>query len=230
MGRTVRRLAPELGVRIVGAIDIGDSAAESITECDAVMDFSVHTATLSLVETAATHGKPVVIGTTGHTENERTAVTASTTRIPIVWAGNFSIGVNLLLHLTEMAAGILGSDYEAEIIDLHHSQKVDAPSGTAVALIEVIRQARGLDAEGIRFGREGIIGVRPKDEIGVHSLRGGDVVGDHTVLFAGDGERIELIHRASDRRNFAKGAIQAARWVLSRDPGLYSMRDVLGLG
>ena len=230
MGRTVRRLAPELGVRIVGAIDIGESAAESIAECDAVMDFSVHTATLSLVETAATHGKPVVIGTTGHTENERTAVTASTTRIPIVWAGNFSIGVNLLLHLTEMAAGILGSDYEAEIIDLHHSQKVDAPSGTAVALIEVIRQARGLDAEGIRFGREGIIGVRPKDEIGVHSLRGGDVVGDHTVLFAGDGERIELIHRASDRRNFAKGAIQAARWVLSRDPGLYSMRDVLGLG
>lgn len=230
MGRTVRRVAPESGVRIVAAIDIGGSAAESMAECDAAMDFSVHTATLPLVETAAAHGKPVVIGTTGHTENERAAVTASTARIPIVWAGNFAIGVNLLLHLTERAADILGSDYEAEIIDLHHSQKVDAPSGTAEALIEVIRQARGLDAEAIRFGRKGIVGVRPEDEIGVHSLRGGDVVGDHTVLFAGDGERIELIHRASDRRNFARGAIQAARWVVNREPGLYSMRDVLGLG
>lgn len=230
MGKTVRRVASELGVRIVAEIDVGDNAAERMAACDVAMDFSVHTATLPLVEMAETHDKPVVIGTTGHTVEERVAIAAVTERIPIVWAGNFSIGVNLLLHLTETAASILDPSYEAEIIDLHHNQKVDAPSGTAEALIEVIRKARGLDVDSIRFGRKGVGGVRRQDEIGIHSLRGGDIVGDHTVLFAGNGERIELIHRASDRSNFAQGAIQAVRWVLNRAPGLYSMRDVLDLG
>ena len=230
MGQTLLSLAPEFEAEIVAAVDIGDDAAEGMEDSDVVIDFSFHEATFPLLRIAAEYDRPVVIGTTGHTDEERETITALTEKLPVVWAGNFSIGVNLLLHLTEEAATILGPEYEAEIIDIHHRQKVDAPSGTAEGLIEVIRQARRLDRGDVKYGRHGIVGERPQAEIGVHSLRCGDLVGEHTILFAGSGERIELIHRATDRKIFAQGAFRAAHWVANQEPGLYSMREVLGLG
>ncbi|MGA2018189.1 MAG: 4-hydroxy-tetrahydrodipicolinate reductase, partial [Opitutaceae bacterium] len=180
-------------------------------------------------ELAAAQGRPVVIGTTGHSPTEREALLKLAARVPCVWSGNFSVGVNLLYALTRRAARALGDDFDAEVIEMHHRMKVDAPSGTASRLLEIILEERKLDRAAIRHGREGITGERARAEVGVHSLRGGDVVGDHTVIFAGSGERIELVHRASDRAVFARGALRAAQWVAARPPGVYDMQDVLGL-
>jgi 4-hydroxy-tetrahydrodipicolinate reductase len=172
---------------------------------------------------------PLVIGTTGHTPAERKAILASIKGIPVVWAGNYSVGVNLLNFLARCAASVLGPRHNVEIVEMHHRDKKDAPSGTAEKLIEIVRSARKLSADRVVHGRHGLVGARPENEIGVHSLRGGDVVGDHTVIFAGDGERLELTHKASSRAIFAVGALQAAHWVKGRPPGLYGMEDVLGL-
>jgi 4-hydroxy-tetrahydrodipicolinate reductase len=229
MGQAIQDLAGDNGVTICAAIDVGDDLAAHIDGCDMVMDFSFHTATLPLVRLARARGKPVVIGTTGHSPEERAAIVAAAEGLPVVFAGNYAVGVNLLFHLVARAAAVLGPDYHPEVVEMHHSHKKDAPSGTAERLVEIIRDARDLGPEAVRHGRHGITGERPDDEIGVHALRGGDVVGEHTVLFVGEGERIELTHRTTDRRILARGALRAATWLQDRGAGLYDMQDVLGL-
>ena len=228
MGQTIARVAPECGAEIVAALDIGDDPAQQIANADVVIDFSFHAVTLSIAALAAKHGKPIVIGTTGHSLEERARIIAHAAEIPMIFAGNYSVGVNLLYFLVEKTAEVLGPEYNPEVVEMHHNQKKDAPSGTAEAIVEVLLKARGLSRDNVRNGRSGIVGARPEDEIGVHSLRGGDVVGEHTVLFAGPGERIELTHRATDRGIFARGALRAASWLVGKGPGLYEMKDVLG--
>lgn len=229
MGRAIAAVAPELGVAIGAAIDVGEDPAAPVAGCDAIVDFSSPLATRSILELAAARGKPVVIGTTGHDGGEKPALLALAARVPCVWAGNFSVGVNLLFALTRRAARTLGADYDAEIIEMHHRFKKDAPSGTAARLLEIILEERRLGAGAARHGRAGITGERKSAEVGVHSLRGGDVVGDHTVVFAALGERLELAHKAGDRAIFARGALRAAQWVVAQKPGVYDMQDVLGL-
>jgi 4-hydroxy-tetrahydrodipicolinate reductase len=215
---------------VVGAVDVGDDLESALARGDVLIDFSLHEATLPMVRLCAAQGKALVIGTTGHSPAERASIAELAARIPTVWASNYSTGVNVLFWLTRKAAEILGPGWDAEIVEMHHRMKQDAPSGTAKALAEILAGVRGraLD-ELVRHGRQGITGERSGEEVGVHSLRGGDVVGDHTVLLASLGERLELTHRASSRETFAEGALRAAKWVLNRPPGLYDMQDVLGL-
>jgi 4-hydroxy-tetrahydrodipicolinate reductase len=229
MGQTIANLATGMDAKICAATDFGDDLAKSIGKCDVVIDFSAPSATGQLLELAVTRKKPVVIGTTGHTAEEKKRLLAHAARVPCVWAGNFSVGVNLLFALTRRAAAVLGADYDAEVVELHHRFKKDAPSGTAARLLEIILAERKLTAKALRHGRSGITGERSSKEVGVHSLRGGDVVGDHTVIFATLGERLELTHKAGDRAIFARGALQAAHWVVRQKPGIYDMQDVLGL-
>jgi len=229
MGQAIIQAAHDAGDTLTAALDLGDDATPHLSTAEAVIDFSFHDATAPLVKLAGGSGLPVVIGTTGHTEDERKAIRACADQAAIVWAGNYSVGVNLLIHLVEQAAATLGADYHPEIIEMHHRHKKDAPSGTAEALLDAVLKARGLDQSNVTHGREGITGERPDAQVGVHALRGGDIVGDHTVLFAGPGERLELTHKAADRAIFAQGALRAARWALDQPPGLYDMRDVLGL-
>jgi 4-hydroxy-tetrahydrodipicolinate reductase len=203
--------------------------ADHIGACDVIIDFSSHRATEALLELALAHKKPIVIGTTGHSAEEKTRLLGLAQQVPCVWAGNFSIGVNLLFALTRRASAILGADYDIEVVEMHHRFKKDAPSGTAARLLEIIQEERKLSAAALRHGREGITGERTPTEIGVHALRGGDVVGDHTVMFAAMGERLELTHKASDRGIFARGSLRAAQWLVGRKAGLYDMQDVLGL-
>ncbi len=229
MGRAVTAAAADTGATIVAATDQGDDLAPSLARVDAVVDFSSHLGTRALIEACAAAGKPLVIGTTGHSAEARAELLALAARVPCVWAGNFSVGVNLLFALTRRAARVLGDDYDVEVVEMHHRMKKDSPSGTAERLLEIVLEEHRLDRTALRHGRQGITGERSRSEVGIHSLRGGDVVGDHTVVFAGTGERIELTHRASDRAVFARGALRAAAWVRSQPPGVYDMQDVLGL-
>jgi 4-hydroxy-tetrahydrodipicolinate reductase len=229
MGVAVAAAAAKSGVTVAAATDQGDDLAAVIGSVDTVVDFSTSKATQGLLEIAVAAGKPVVIGTTGHSPKEREALLKLASQVPCVWAGNFSVGVNLLFALTRRASRALGADFDAEVIEMHHRLKIDAPSGTAARLLEIILEERKLDRSAVRHGREGITGERKRDEVGLHSLRGGDVIGEHTVIFAGPGERLELTHRASDRAVFAHGALKAAQWVVGRKPGVYDMQDVLGL-
>ncbi|MGA2053038.1 MAG: 4-hydroxy-tetrahydrodipicolinate reductase [Opitutales bacterium] len=230
MGQAITAAAPAADAVIASRLDAGDAlTAAAATGVDVALDFSTHTATGPLAAFLAAHRIPLVIGTTGHTPAERAAILAHTRQIPIVWAGNYSVGVNLLNFLVRFAATTLGPRFQPEIIEMHHRDKVDAPSGTALKLVEIIRDVRSLAHEKVIHGRHGLTGARPDDQIGVHSLRGGDVVGDHTVIFAGDGERVEISHHASNRSIFAIGALRAARWAVGRLPGLYAMEDVLDL-
>jgi len=231
MGQAVTAAAEATGVRVAAAVDVGDDPAAELKAraCDVIVDFSAPAATAALLQLAVAHQKPVVIGTTGHTPAEKKRLLALAARVPCVWTGNFSVGVNVLYHLTRQAARILQEGYDAEVVEMHHRFKKDAPSGTAERLAEIILQERRLTAAALRHGRQGITGERTRDEVGVHSLRGGDVVGDHTVIFAGPGERLELTHKASTREVLARGALRAAHWVVTRPPGVYSMQDVLGL-
>jgi 4-hydroxy-tetrahydrodipicolinate reductase len=218
-------------VELAAAVDAGDDVAAAVPAADLVIDFSVHTVTAGLADRCAQHGKGLVIGTTGHTETERAEIAGFQSRIPLVWSANFSTGVNTLFWLTRKAAEILGPGFDVEVLEMHHRHKHDAPSGTAKTLAEILADALGLNlADAARHGRHGFTGERTSKEIGVHAMRGGDVVGDHTVIFAGPGERIELSHRASTRDILARGALRAAVWAHGRPPGLYSMQDVLGLG
>jgi 4-hydroxy-tetrahydrodipicolinate reductase len=217
-------------LRVVGRVDLGDDLGRVIEACDVVIDFSVHEATDDVAALCVRHGKALVIGTTGHTEAERSAILDCTSRIPIVWASNFSTGVNALFWLTRKAAEILGPGYDLEVVEMHHRMKRDAPSGTADSLARILAAVRQQQlADVARHGRHGITGERPPHEIGLHAIRGGDVVGDHTVIFAGLGERVELTHKASSRETLAQGALRAAKWVTQHPPGLYDMQDVLGL-
>jgi len=229
MGQTIAGHAAGMDAVITAAIDAGDDPAAPLAGCDVIIDFSTHQATEQLLELALKHRKPVVIGTTGHAAGEKQRLLSLAAKVPCVWAGNFSIGVNLLFALTRRATAVLGADYDTEVIEMHHRFKKDAPSGTAARLLEIILEERQLNASALRHGRSGITGERQPTEVGVHALRGGDVVGDHTVLFAGLGERLELTHKASDRGIFARGAIRAAHWVAMQPPGVYDMQDVLGL-
>ena len=216
-------------LQIAAQIDVGDDFPAAIAQGDAVVDFSLHTATADIAGLCARHKKAIVIGTTGHTNAEKAEVLKFKTKIPMVWASNFSTGVNTLFWLTRKAAEILGPDYDLEIVEMHHRLKMDAPSGTAKTLAQILAGVRKqhLDKTA-RHGRLGI-GERTPGEIGIHSIRGGDVVGDHTVIFANTGERLELTHKASSRETFANGALRAALWVVEQKPGLYDMQDVLGL-
>ena len=172
-----------------------------------------------------------MIGTTGHTAEEKAAITAAIKGLPVVWAGNYSVGVTLLNALVRQAARSLADAgrWDVEVLEMHHRLKKDAPSGTAETLLKILLEERQLAKEALKHGRDGLVGERPLDEIGVHAIRGGDVVGDHTVLFAAEGERLELTHKASNREIFARGAVRAARWLKSQPAGLYGMEDVLGL-
>jgi 4-hydroxy-tetrahydrodipicolinate reductase len=229
MGQTITAAASMHDAIIQAAIDMGDDPADVIEDCDIILDFSFHSVTCEILELAKTHNKPAVIGTTGHSEDEKKRITEFSSSIPIVWAGNFSIGVNLLFYLTSIAAKVLEKNYHPEVVEMHHCHKKDAPSGTAESLVEAILQSRNLNPQCVRHGRQGIMGERSDDEIGVHALRGGEEVGEHTVIFAGPGERVELAHRAGNRHVFAEGALKAAHWVIDKSPACYSMQDVLGL-
>lgn len=229
MGQAVAAAAREAGVGISAQGDAGDDLAAVVARASVVIDFSAHSATAQVIQLATTHRKPLVIGTTGHAAGEKKRLLALASACPCVWSGNYSVGVNLLFALTQRAAAVLGDDYDAEVVEMHHRFKKDAPSGTAERLLEIILKERNLDANALRHGRHGITGERTRTEVGVHALRGGDVVGDHTVMFAALGERLELTHKASDRSIFARGAIRAAAWVVGRPPGVYDMQDVLGL-
>ncbi|MBW7895134.1 MAG: 4-hydroxy-tetrahydrodipicolinate reductase [Opitutaceae bacterium] len=229
MGRTISSLAAESGLTVAVTIDEGDDLREGLTQGEVIIDFSSHHITGEVIRRARELGKPLVIGTTGHAADDKTALRVEAAGIPCVWAGNYSVGVNLLYALTQKAAQVLTDDYDAEVIEMHHRFKKDAPSGTAARLLEIILAERRLDAKALRHGREGITGERTKSEVGIHSLRGGDVVGDHTVLFAAMGERLELTHKASDRAIFARGALRAADWVRQQPAGVYDMQHVLGL-
>jgi 4-hydroxy-tetrahydrodipicolinate reductase len=215
---------------VVAALDRNDDLAAVIAKSDCVIDFSAHTVTVTVANLCAQHKKALVIGTTGHNDTETFEIKKAKTEIPIVWASNFSTGVNTLFWLTRKAAEILGPDFDLEVVEMHHRLKKDAPSGTAKSLAEILADVRRLKLEeAARHGRAGIVGERLQSEIGVHSIRGGDVVGDHTVIFANVGERVELTHKASSRDTFANGALRAALWVVKRPPGIYDMQDVLGL-
>ncbi|MCC7375260.1 MAG: 4-hydroxy-tetrahydrodipicolinate reductase [Verrucomicrobiales bacterium] len=219
---------PEL--QVVAGIDVGDDLIPALGGCDVVIEFSFHSVTAKVARACAEHGKALVIGTTGHAEAEKAAIREAARSIPMVWATNFSTGVNTLFWLTRKATEILGPGFDIEVVEMHHRLKKDAPSGTATTLLEVIGEARKLELENaLRHGRRGITGERTQGEIGIHALRGGDVVGDHTVIFAANGERVELTHKASSRDTFAAGALRAAQWVVGRPAGIYDMQHVLGL-
>ncbi len=223
--------AAEAAVTVAATHDAGENLEAAIAGATCVVDFSIHSFTCQLLAAALARGTHLVIGTTGHTDAERAAIHAAATQIPIVYASNYSVGVNTLFWLTRQAARILGQDrFDIEVTEMHHRHKIDAPSGTARTLLDILTEATGTSyAADVVHGRVGNIGPRPAREIGMHSLRGGDVVGDHTVLFAADGERVELTHKASSRLTFAAGAVRAALWLANKPAGLYDMQDVLGL-
>ena len=209
---------------------VGGSAAEEIAKSDVLIDFTHAEVVLAHVKIAVAAGKACVIGTTGLSQEQQAELRAAGQQVPVIFAPNMSVGVNLLFKLTNEVAKILGLDYNVEIIEVHHNLKKDSPSGTAVRLAERAAEGLGLDYHTqTAHGREGMVGERPRAEIGMHAVRGGDVVGEHTVCFIGKGERIELVHKAHSRDNFASGALVAARFAAQAKPGFYDMQDVLGL-
>jgi 4-hydroxy-tetrahydrodipicolinate reductase len=253
MGATLTRVIGETeGARLTAAVEHGGSAAlgkdagllagvaanavaiagepPAAGVADVWIDFSVATATAAVAAAAAERGAALVVGTTGVSADGKAALAAAARRVPVVFAPNMSVGVNVLLQLVADAARLLGPGYDLEIVETHHRLKRDAPSGTALRLAEALAEATGRDlGRDARYARHGDVGPRSASEIGIQTLRGGDVVGDHTVFFLGLGERIELTHKASSRETFARGAVRAALWTAGRPPGLYDMRDVLGL-
>lgn len=230
MGQAVRQAVESNPNTCIGSThDIGEDIEGALECSDVAIDFSFHGFTPELLASALTLKKPLVIGTTGHSDEERAAITEAAKQIPIVFASNYSVGVNTLFWLTRKATRIL-TDFDVEIVEMHHHHKLDAPSGTARTLAEIVCDETGMDYDkDVTHGRFGNVGARPRRQIGMHTLRGGDVVGDHTVIYANDGERVELTHKASNRGTFAGGAVRAALWLVDKPAGLYSMQDVLGL-
>ena len=216
----------------IGRLDVAvtDSLRAVLPKFDTLVDFSVPDATLASLATCRDAGKSMVIGTTGIEAAGRDAIRAASRDIPIVFAPNYSVGVNLCFKLIELAARVWGDDVDVEVIEAHHRGKVDAPSGTALKMGEILAQTLDRDlAESAVYGRQGITGPRNRKTIGFETIRAGDIVGEHTVMFAGAGERVEITHRAASRMNFAIGAMRAAQWLAGRPNGLYDMQDVLGL-
>ncbi len=228
MGQAIREAAKgDATVEIVGLCEKGATPESALARSEVAIDFSHASAASSICRAVMERKQGLVVGTTGHSAEEREVIERCAETVPVVWASNFSVGVNALFWLTKKAAELLGPEFDLEIVEMHHRLKKDAPSGTALTLRDILKEERGIDQ--ISYGREGNVGERNRNEIGIHSIRGGDVVGDHTVIFSGTGERLELTHRAGSRSTFAKGALRAAAWVRGRPPGLYSMEDVLGL-
>lgn len=223
--------AAEPRVCIAATHDQNEDLDAAVRQAACIIDFTVHSFTTQIVQAALKHGTHLVIGTTGHTDEERAMIHEAAISLPIVFASNYSVGVNTLFWLTRHAARILTQErFDIEVTEMHHKHKIDAPSGTARTLLEILNAETGTSyQDDIVHGRLGNIGPRKSREIGMHTLRGGDVVGDHTVIFAADGERVELTHKASSRLTFAAGAVQAAIWLQDKPAGLYDMQDVLGL-
>jgi 4-hydroxy-tetrahydrodipicolinate reductase len=216
------------GIGRLGVIVAGD-LAEVSANFDVLIDFTVPAATIANVASCVSAGKMMIIGTTGFTAEEQVQIDSAAEQIAICKASNFSTGVNVCFELLDMAARVLGEDSDIEIYEAHHKHKIDAPSGTALSMGEVVASALRRDLSKVAvYGREGQTGARDRDTIGFATVRGGDVVGDHTVTFHAEGERVEITHKASSRMSFARGAVRAAGWLSSRSPGLYDMRDVLG--
>ncbi|MCS7062430.1 MAG: 4-hydroxy-tetrahydrodipicolinate reductase [Methylacidiphilales bacterium] len=243
MGQVLMRLSSNSFARAI-PLDQGDDLGAGIQQADVIIEFAHHTATPQVCQHAEQFKKPLVIGTTGHTAEEKQTIYRLASILPVVYSANFSVGVNLLFYLTEIAAKVLkNKGYDCEIIEMHHRQKVDAPSGTARKLLDILLKINELPPEAVSHGREGEVGVRPTNQVGVHALRGGDIVGEHTVMFAATGERLELTHKASSREIFASGALYAAQWALEKWQTMkaqsntaqarlnrpYDMQDVLGL-
>jgi 4-hydroxy-tetrahydrodipicolinate reductase len=213
MGQAVATaMEKDAGLTIAAGVKRGEPLAPAIENSDVVIDFSAAAATEAVCDVCVQHRKPLILGTTGHTAAQRNFVVAAAQRIPVVFAANFSVGVNVLFALTRRAAELLGDDFDLDVIEMHHRAKKDAPSGTAKRLLEILQDARSDSCE-----------------IPAQSIRAGDIVGEHTVIFAGAGERLELTHRADNRETFAAGALRAARWALTQPRGLYRMENVLGL-
>ena len=213
MGKAIVDLARnDPDIDIVAQCDRGDALEPAMRKCDAVIDFSCADAIEGICRAALQHRQPLVIGTTGHSSGQRRVIEEAGKSLPIIFASNFSVGVNVLFSLTRKAAEILGPEFDLKIVETHHRTKKDAPSGTSKTLAEILRTARKLD-----------------DQVPIQSIREGEAVGDHTVSFAGPGEGLELTHRASSREIFARGALRAAQWIIGKPAGLYSMQDVLGL-
>jgi 4-hydroxy-tetrahydrodipicolinate reductase len=213
MGKTITDLAKDdPKIDIIARCDLGDPIEPAMSNCDMAIDFSHADAITEICAAALQRRKPLVIGTTGHSTEQRGTIEESARSLPIVFTSNFSIGVNVLFWLTRKAAEQLGGDFNVAIVETHHKMKKDAPSGTAKTLAQVLKATR-----------------KTKREIPIRSIREGDVVGEHTVIFTGPGERLELTHRAASREIFARGALRAAEWIISQPPGIYSMQDVLGL-
>jgi 4-hydroxy-tetrahydrodipicolinate reductase len=227
----IGRDAGELAGLGVNGIKVVSDAAPLLKSAHGLIEFTIPAATLALAELSANAGIVHIIGTTGHSAAEEAVIAKAASRSPIVKSGNMSLGVNLLAALVKRVAQTLGDDYDIEILEMHHNKKIDAPSGTALMFGHAAAEGRqvNLNARSAR-GRDGLTGARKVGDIGFASLRGGTVVGDHSVIFAGPAERVELTHRAEDRMIFARGALHAALWARGRKPGLYSMADVLGLG
>jgi 4-hydroxy-tetrahydrodipicolinate reductase len=230
LGQIIFRLAQQSGAWQVSAAEKGGSLESLVATTEVSLDVSVPEASVQIAELCARHGKPLVIGTTGHSDAQMKSIDVAAATCPILVAPNFSVGVNLLFWLTRETAKILGEGFDAEIIEMHHKLKKDAPSGTAKRIAEILADTRStVYEEAVRHGRQGMVGQRTPQEIGVHAVRGGDVVGEHTVVFAGKGERIELIHRAASRETFARGALRGAQWLVGQAPGRYDMQNLLGL-
>ncbi|MFZ0422570.1 MAG: 4-hydroxy-tetrahydrodipicolinate reductase [Xanthobacteraceae bacterium] len=254
MGRTlIQAVAATKGITLAGAVEaagagvigrdsgelsglgsngikVTSDVAPLLHQADALIEFTIPAATLALAELTASAGKVHVIGTTGHSAEEEALIAKAASRATIVKSGNMSLGVNLLAALTKRVAQALNADYDIEILEMHHNKKIDAPSGTALLLGRAAAAGRGIDlGTHSERGRDGITGARKPGDIGFAALRGGTVVGEHSVIFAGPAERVELTHRAEDRMIFARGALHAALWARGKPPGLYSMADVLGL-
>jgi 4-hydroxy-tetrahydrodipicolinate reductase len=205
------------------------SLSDVINDFDVLIDFSAPEATMKNIAQCKAAGKGIVIGTTGFSDQQKAEMKEAAKDMGIVFAPNYSVGVNLCLNLLRMAASVMGEESDIEIIEMHHRHKVDAPSGTALRMGEVVAETMGWDLNEVAcYGREGQTGARPHKQIGFETIRGGDVVGDHTVMFATEGERVEVTHKAQSRMTFAKGAVRAAGWLGSQSNGLYDMQDVLG--
>ncbi|MEH6592141.1 MAG: 4-hydroxy-tetrahydrodipicolinate reductase [Halioglobus sp.] len=222
--------AGELAALSKNGVIVAGSLAEVIDQIDVLVDFTIPAATTENAKLCAKHGKAIVIGTTGFTSEQQREIDKVAESVQVCQATNFSTGVNLCFKLLDMAARVLGDDVDIEVYEAHHRHKVDAPSGTALSMGGVVANALGRDlAEVAVYGREGQTGARERETIGFATVRAGDIVGDHTVTFAAEGERVEITHKASSRMSFARGAVRAAAWLTSQQPGLYDMRDVLGL-
>ena len=219
-------------VAAIGRLDVAivDDLTSVINDIDVLIDFSLPDATEQNMKICAEHNVAMVIGTTGFNEQQEQVLAKASERVAIVYAGNYSTGVNLSLKLLAMAAKAFGNDADVEVIEAHHKHKIDAPSGTAYMMAEAVAEARGQNLKDVAvYGREGQTGEREAGTIGIHAIRGGEIIGDHTVMFIADGEVVEITHRARARMTFAAGAVRAATWVIQQSAGQYNMQDVLGL-